>query len=231
MKTMRILAASLAVTLVSLVATQSAEALTIALVSGPDLVIVTDGGPGDSAALSGVVATSATVGAFEVVLTAGFSDPIFGSSSNPTMLYNIEAFSSTGGTLQAYLTDDSFAATGTTVSASLATPPPLNLIGLPLATSGVTYNTYYAASNAEFDLDVLLTSQAATGFAAGVLPDGTGPYSLTQEIIITTTTAGVATASATLSVPAVAVPDGGLALSLLGFAMVGVEGLRRKLKK
>jgi hypothetical protein len=229
MKTMRILAASLAVTLVSLLAAPSAEALSILLESNGDVVIVTDGDANDTAALTGIVATSATVGDFQVVLTAGFSDPITGSPSSPLMIFNIEAYSTAAGVLNAFLSDDNFANTGDVANAALATPPPVVLgAPLPLATSSVTYATFYGASNTEFDLGTLLTLQNTPGFDSGLLPSGVGPYSLTQAITIDNSTLGVSTAAATLQVP---VPDGGLALSLLGFALVGVEGLRRRFKK
>ena len=97
MKNLRLLAASLAVTLVSLLAAPSAEALSITLQSGLDVVTVTDGGPGDGAIAPGIVSATANVGVFEVVLTAGFS--VFGSPASPLLLYTLEAFSSEAGTL------------------------------------------------------------------------------------------------------------------------------------
>ena len=228
MKTLRTLAATLAVTLVSLLATPSAEALSIVLSDGgAGLATVTDGGPGDASPIAGIVAFSATVGVFEVVLTAGFSDPITGSATSPSLVFNLEALTTSGGTLTAMLSDNSFGPSGTTAHATILSPPPLNL-GPPLplaATSTIGYGTYYSATNTEFALDTLLTLMLSPGAATGFLPSGTGPYSLTQLVQITSSP-GVTTAAATLSVP-----DGGLALSLLGFALVGVEGLRRRFKK
>lgn len=224
MRTLRILAASLAVALVSVFAAPSAEALSITLTDGTVFVTVSDGGPGDANAIPGIVSFNESVGDFQIVFTAGLSDPITGSSSNPALVFNLEAFSLTGGTLTAILSDNNFAGTDTGVKAGLFSPSPLNLIGLPLATTSTIYATYFSATNAEFAFDTLLTFQNTPGFANGSLPSAVGPYSLSQVIQITSGP-GVSTASATLTVP---VPDGGLALSLLGFALVGVEGLRRR---
>jgi hypothetical protein len=223
MRTLRILAASLAVALVSLLAAPSAEALTITLFNGSSSITVTDGGAGDTSPVAGLVGASGTVGVFEFVVTAGVSDPITGSPSSPSMILSIEALTFAGGTLTVALSDDNFAGTGDIATAGLFTPAPLSLLGIPLATtSSATYATYYGASNTEFDFGTLLTFQAVNGVATGFLPSGVGPYSLTQVVNLTSST-GVSTAAATLTVP-----DGGLALSLLGFALVGVEGLRRR---
>jgi hypothetical protein len=233
MRNLRTLAASLAVALVTIFAAPSAEALTIRISDdgGATFTTVTDGGLGDASPLAGNVSFAAAFPTFQIVLTAGYSDPLTGPSTSPFLVFNLEAFSLNGGVLIAELSDNFFGPSGTTAIATLATPPPLNLTDPPFplaAISVVGYETFYDPGNVEFAPTFSLTGPiVGPGAAAGVLPSGAFPYSLTQRIVIATQP-GVATASTTLSVP---VPDGGLALSLLGFALVGVEGLRRRIKK
>ena len=236
MKNLRILAASLAVTLVSVFVAPSAEALSIRISDdgGATFTTVSDGGLLDASPLAGAVSFAANLPTFQIVLTAGFSDPLTGPPTSPNLVFNLEAFSLNGGTLIAELSDDNFGPSGTAVTSSIASPPPLNLTNPPFplaASSAVAYETFYSATNVEFAADVSLTGPTlAPGADVGVLPSGAFPYSLTQRILIVSSP-GVSTASARLSVGPAQVPDGGLALSLLGFALVGVEGLRRKFKK
>lgn len=236
MKNLRILAASLAVTLVSVFVAPSAEALSIRISDdgGATFTTVTDGGLSDSSALPGNVSFAATLPTFQIVLTAGFSDPLTGPSTSPTLIFNLEAFSLNGGTLIAELSDDNLGPSGINATASIATPPPLNLTDPPFplaAQSAVAYETFFSATNVEFAADTVVTGAIlAPGAAVGVLPSGAFPYSLTQRIVIVSSP-GVTTAAASLRVGPATVPDGGVALSLLGFALVGVEGLRRKFKK
>jgi len=61
--------------------------------------------------------------------------------------------------------------------------------------------------------------------------DGSGAISLTWTEIANTSLMNASIPSLLVSIDASAVPDGGMTLALLGFAFVGVEGLRRKLGK
>src|SRR5688572_17780583 len=155
MKNLRILAASLAVTLVSVFVAPSAEALSIRISDdgGATFTTVSDGGLGDASPLPGAVSFAASLPTFEIVLTAGFSDPLTGPSSSPTLIFNLEAFSLNGGTLIAELSDDNLGPSGINATASISNPPPLNLTDPPFplaAGSVVAYETFYSATNIEF---------------------------------------------------------------------------------
>ena len=67
-----------------------------------------------------------------------------------------------------------------------------------------------------------------SGTAAGLLGDMAGSYSIPPVSLASLkTSAHDASFSGSIS----DVPDSGLSLSLLGFALMGIEGLRRKLRK
>jgi hypothetical protein len=89
--------------------------------------------------------------------------------------------------------------------------------------SSVTYETRQG-TNSLFAGTTLTGPQSSNGSVSGSFGSGTGPYSLTQKVTITHGSLGSSAAIVKLSVP-----DGGWSITLLGLALVGVEGLRRKL--
>jgi hypothetical protein len=226
MKNVRFLAASLAVALVSLLAVPSAEALRLRITaSGGGFVDIVDDAFPDFAPGQGGIVFVGDVGDFDLTVTTGLSDPISGSTGSPLMKLDVTAFTpnAAGGTILVELTDTDFGPSTTGASAVL------NILALP-ANAFVAHKTYYDGGNAEFAQTVELTSQLGNGVSSdvetGSLPSGAAPYSLTQVVGIVLTSSGAASVQTALSVP-----DGGLALSLLGFGLVGLEGLRRRFKK
>jgi len=115
------------------------------------------------------------------------------------------------------------------------------------AGAAITLDTYYAGNNA-LDLGntannslsggTLMSSLTSTPGAAGLLPTRTGTdgipsvgnYSLTAEMIIPALGSGTeqhVDVNGTISV----VPDGGMTLTMLGSALVGLTGIRSRFSR
>lgn len=183
------------------------------------IVTVTDGAGTDANGAAGAVTWIGSVGVWTLNVDTGVTKPFTGSASAPYMDLNFIDISSAAGTLTLMFSETGFTQLG---SASA-------LIGG--TTSGtVTYQTYWSASNTTFALDNLLTSQGPFGPGAysgsqfaGLV--GGQPYSLTQVITITHTTAGTTSGDAELRVP-----DSGSTLALLGAALAGLGLISRRRK-
>jgi hypothetical protein len=186
------------------------------------LVTVADGGFGDANPLAGVVTYIGAVGPTWLLnVTTGTSKPFAGSATKPEMdLNSVDATSLAGGTLIVRFSDDFFGPNSGSAIAGIG--------GTTVGTVG--YTTWADAANVLFATSISLTgigplTGAFSGTDSGALSLGY-PYSLTQEAIIRHSAGGLSSFNATLTVP-----DGGLTIALLGFALVGVEGLRRKFAK
>ena len=203
----------------ALFAANTANAIpTLKLSDGITTVTVGDGQIGvvsDLSAQTGAVTFIGAVGSWIVNVSTGISDPILGSPTNPHMDLNSVNVNVSGGS-------------GTDFAMEALIGGTLNLASGSL----LTYNTYASATNSLFAETHLLTSQtfnpgAFSGTDAGSFPvtPFPAPYSLTQKVVITHGAAGSTSFNAALQVP-----DGGTTVALLGFVLLGVEGLRRKLR-
>ncbi len=177
----------------------------------------------------GMISYSGTIGNnWTVNLTTGSTKPITGSPEKPYLDLNSVNLSSGAGDLYVFWSDTGFGPSSGTVLASISG----TINGAPGSTLG--YSTYADLKDQARIMGELLTSQsfsagAFSGNASGVDLDTLGsPYSLTQFIAVHHDEAGSTSYHAILD-PPTTVPDGGLTLALLGFALTGVEGLRRKL--
>ena len=192
----------------------------LSLFDGTTTVNVADGSGGDSNANTGAVTFNGAIGVWTINVSTGLSKPILGSSSSPEMDLNSVDFSSAAGTLVIRFTDDGFNTPGggsayATIGGTLA-----NTAG-----NSITYKTYQIIGGTT---NLLTTISANTTPFSGVGSAPTTPsgsYSLVQEITIVHKAKGSTSFDATLTVP-----DGGMTAALLGFGLLGVEGLRRKFK-
>jgi hypothetical protein len=203
-------------------AATSADALSIRVKSGATDVTITDGPLPDLLAVSGGVVFAGSVDTFLVTVVTGLSDPLLGSTTSPLMQLNViaQTFAAGNHVLEVWLTDDGFGPSNPGVLATLD--------ATVLVNSSVLYTSKQGSVEFDESAPFPLTSLFANSTAGlpisdhGVLAPGF-PYSLTQKLVITHSGPASSNITATL-----AVPDGGLALSLLGFALVGIEGLRRR---
>jgi hypothetical protein len=220
----------LAVGALAFTATPSAHATAeLELISGASSVIITDGGVNDANSLTGAITFSGTVGTFDIsITTTGITKPVLGSATSPSLDLNSIQVSSGVGNLTILFSDVGFGPT----SGSF-----LGQIGGTINNGGgsLSYATFVNTSNTELAISgpgtTQLTSQGpfAPGAFSGTTTSGilamAGPYSLTQEVVISHSTGGNTSFNASLTTT---VPDGGSTVALLGAVLVGFEALRRK---
>src|SRR5687767_14860952 len=227
---LRTLFTGLAIAGIALVATPSVEAASIRVYDGTTTIIIDDNQVGpDLDPNAGVIVHVGSIGVFTLDFEIGVTKPVFGTSTAPIMVLNAGATSNAAGTLIIDFSETGFGPTGSAGSLAFA-------VGEGASSGTVAYNTYYDPANALFG-GIPVTTDGPDGpglivfGATGSLPP-TDSFSLTQRLIITHTAAGSTIIggenfdAAVLAL--VQVPDGGFAVGLLGFALIGVEGLRRK---
>ncbi len=221
-----------------LLAAAPAEAGAIKIFDGTSTLIIEDqdfipdpGRPADGHADPGVVVFMGSLGIWTFQLTSGISKPTVGSETEPIMELHDVSLSSkgSGGTLEIWFSETGFGPTGLVAESAIG----------GVADGKVTYETFKGGPTL-FDDSVLLSSLSSTAGAFGGLGfagigDPTGPYSLTQKVTITHkggSAAKLTSFDARLEVsPGVSVPDGGMTLSLLGLALMGLAGFRHTLSK
>ena len=186
-------------------------------------ITINDDGPGDLSAADGAIVHSGVFRGFDLTLEAGITKPAFGSEETPRMFFSFltEIGARGAGILQIAFSDTDFgtaATTGVYVGARMD--------------SGVVFQVLQDTGNSLFAGAVVGTTISTTDNFAFVdtFPVANDPsYSLTQRF---TFALSEQEQSKTVGFSLVAVvPDGGLSLGLLGFALVGIEGLRRRFKK
>lgn len=238
----------------ALLVAASAPALAVAelrISDGTNSVTIVDGGAGDLDSAAGSILFNAAPGTFAgwtISLDMGVTKPQIGGANFPQMELNFVAVynnSAVGSTLTLQFTDTDF--TGPTPTSFGATYG-----GNLAAGASLVYTTYRDNANDPFadgaDADgpagstvpgagapdagnVITTSQNYTGVQGGTvwtpMLTNSSPYSLTQQIVLTQA-AGLGRSNsgdATLMTP-----DGGSTLCLLGMAMAGLAGIRRKMR-
>ena len=217
--------------LLALASAQAVPTLRISDGINPDIIVV-DGGGNDSSAMAGVVLFNGAIGNWIVNVVTTLTKPTVGSAQVPYLDLNSQNVSTgTGGTLTITFFDTDFGPTSP--SGMLAS------IGGTKPSSGtVSYNTFVDDANVgnTSGLGVTPLTSQSFGVPAGTAYSGTAganlpndpmtTYALVQQVVITHG-AGVQNTSFDASLT---VPDGGTTVALLGFVLMGVEGLRRKLR-
>lgn len=185
----------------------SAHAVPFLTVSdGATTISLTDNGSGDIAPGSGAVSWAGAIGNWSFTIASGF---VGGSSANPDLHLSVIAQSTQGGSLTVAFGDVFGPSIGGTVAG----------VGGFLAQGAlITYNTFADAT--------LLSTQSFVGAGAfsGTTQGGfvnSPSYTLSQQIQLVHTGAGVSSADAGLHVPDSASTSILLGCSLLGLAALG----------
>ncbi len=182
-------------------------------------ITITDNGPGDMNSAVGWVVWNGTIGVWNINLDSGLSYPLRGTLVNPEMDLSFVAGSTAAGNLTLVFTDSGFTATDQTLC---------NTIG---GTADGTVNDY-VIKNYGLQDSTLVTSITGLG------PGGFNGFDSAHVSLTSSDTLSIVLRIAhpvggglTTGDKLLHVPDGGLTVALLGFALVGVEGLRRRLAR
>jgi hypothetical protein len=225
----------IAIAVIGLAVAPSVEAASIFIYDGVNpIVIVNDNGVGDANPVVGEITHFGTLGSF-VDLEIALTKPSVGSPTAPAMGFSFIAASAS--------TTPTFLQIGFSETGFGPTSPIALVSASGTAAGNVTYTTLQDPNNVLFAGNQITTASSGPGifaFSDVALISGngatTGPYSLTQVFTIihpggsgiqrTEITAD--TVAALIVLPGIPVPDGGFGVGLLGFGLMGVEGLRRK---
>jgi protein with PEP-CTERM/exosortase system signal len=182
-------------------------------------VTVTDNGVGDLNPIVGAVTWSGSLGNWLINVTTGVTKPALGSAANPEMdLSSVNASSLGGGTLTITFSESGFIPSGVANAA----------IGGTLSHGGTLSASAWVNASQVIVQNFANGGSADAPFAGsanGAFAVGAG-YTLSEQVVLNHRSAGITSLDYHLSVP-----DGGLTAGLLGFALVAVEGLRRKLAR
>jgi len=177
------------------------------------------GAPADTVGLGGVVSWAGSLGTLEWVITVdtGVTKPVLGTATSPHMDLSYQATSIGAATMKIIFSDDGFTYSG----------------GLVDSWGGTTAS---GAGNSQ-DNHVLVNGSSIIHvgpFGPGGF-NGSGSAAVTlapRDVLslvvdITHTGLGVQVSSGNKDVE---IPDGGTTIALLGVALMGIGGLRRKLR-
>jgi hypothetical protein len=171
------------------------------LMSGTQIVTVSDNGLGDMSTAAGQVLWAGSINGWNFTVTVGDTKPLLGSETMPQLDLSVTANSAGSDKLVVMFSDTGFGPT----SGGILSSPVQN------GSSAASYDVLVDPNNSVFggtsSLDATLT----------------GPYSIT---LVDTFTPGTVSSD-----HRVTVPDGGATVALLGFGLVGVEAMRRRFRK
>ena len=209
--------------------------LSLFLSSAPamaDMWLSLDDGLGSSALVGdvdgdGIIFYSGVLGAWNLNVTTGVSKPFLGDVMEPRLdLNSLNASSSAGGKLTIMLTDTDFQPAPTWTSTSL-------ISGIGGTTDGTVWlDQVLDEGNAEFaalsDAELSVSLGPLTAGTGGSFSDGgidlgplvSGPFSVTEIVVIEHTADGLTSFDATSTV--VPVP-GAVLLGMLGLGAVGIK--------
>jgi len=235
MRYFKLLAILAVVGLVAWTATPAEAAFKLSLDDNAgSTLVVADGDAADTDARQGVITVSASLGIWDISITAAFSKPTFGSVSDPKidiMTGNGQILSSGGGTLTVMATDTDFGPVAEGLTADL-----LSAGGTAASGASVDVYGYLDTGNVEFGTEfekpklLDLGPGAFSGSATAPLPqaiiDGAEPFSMTLVIDITHTAPGLTTLDAKNEM--VPEPATCLIWGMLGVIGLAVCKLRRR---
>ncbi|HZR19677.1 MAG TPA: VPDSG-CTERM sorting domain-containing protein [Verrucomicrobiae bacterium] len=169
------------------------------LISGSSDIIVADGSGQDLSSAAGQVAWIGTINGWTFAITAGDTKPLLGTATSPQLDLGVMANVVGNGNLIVKFSDSGFG-----------------------PSSGTVNSTFFENGTSTASAKVLV-DPANTLFGGSPSTDGTlaGPYSIT---LVDTFTPGLVSSDHRVSVP-----DSGATVALLGFGLVGVESLRRRI--
>src|SRR5207248_9985923 len=177
-----------------------------------DTKVIVDIGVGDLNPASGVVLFSGSLGVFNINVTSGFTKPAVGSASAPEI--DISSFNNAraAGTLTITFSEDGFTGFPGNIVADFGGTQMNGNITSTVLQNGMLVTTIGPLSDHSF-----------AGSTTGSLTGG-APYSLTQSVVMNFSGAGNKSFDAHVSV---AVPDGGMTVTLLGVGLAGLAGVGR----
>jgi hypothetical protein len=179
------------------------------LTSGASDIIIQDNFVGlDLNLTSGQILWAGTINGWSFTVAVGDTKPLLGSATSPILDLSVAADTPGNDSLTVKFTDTGFGATSGTIDPS----------SFQNGTGIATMNVLVDPNNAQFG------GVATTGASL------TGPYSIT---LIDTFSVGtiIANHHVTVQDRGTSVSDGGCCAALLSFALMGLEGLRRKVRK
>ena len=184
---------------------------TLTIFDGTTTVTITDGSSNDSCPDLGCVTWIGTIGVWNINVDTGLTKPVSGDPTHLNMDLSFVAHSTTAGNLTVSWSDDGYTLSRGVIDAIGGT------------TDGSLSDNVMINGSTIFNLGP---------FGPGAFSDSTtGNITLNpadivaMQVLITHSGSGSTTGDKNLQVP-----DGGSALAFLGMALVGLEGLRRKIR-
>ena len=196
---------------------QSVNAIpTLTLSDGTTTIIVTDGSAMDKSSIAGAVVFDGIFGNLSFNVSTGLTKPLSGTASAPSIDLNAVVMATGATTLTI-----TFSETGFTAFPGILTGD----VGGTIAPGGsltniVMQNALNLVTNGPFG------PGAFSGSGSAALIDG-APYSLTQTAILTFGARGGMTSFDAAGTVPPSVPDGGMAVTMLGIGLLAVGAASR----
>jgi hypothetical protein len=204
---------------------QALPAPTLTLSDGipADTVTVTDNGVGDASSVPGIIVFNGAVGNWTINVTTGQASPPFaglpGTATAPDLDLNSFDFFAGGAGNVLTITLTEFGVGPTTAIASTSSGGTIAQGITGIAVNNLVNGAVVAGASSS-------TSPFNLSFNYALAQPGTYNWGLQYVITANAGTFGTFSGDSGTTVP-----DGGMTVSLLGMALLGLEGLRRKLTK